>query len=580
MEGPLPRYRWELRDRPLLDPGFLAAGRARGLSDRLLGVLAARGHADAHALIAFLDEPAAGLHDPRLLPDAEIFVARVRLAAERGERVLVLGDFDADGLTGLAIIVHALRRLGLAVEPYVPSRGDEGHGLSLAAVARAEALGCRLIVTVDCGSSSAAEAQAAAVAGIDVLITDHHQLPIQPPAVAALVNPQRVDSKYPERTLAGSGVAFKLAQLLLGDEALELVDLAAVGTVADVAPVVGENRSIVRLGLERLSRSPRAGLAALFERARLSPERLDLDRLAFAVAPRLNAVGRVGHGGPAAQLLLTDDPAEAAELADQLEAANVLRRELLAAALAEARQVAAEQSDAPVTIVRGGWPVGIIGLIAGRLADERGLPAVVFSTAAEPWRGSARSAGGFDLGAAFVALGDLLPRHGGHAAAAGCDLPAGSYDVFRQRLAGLAEGLVAAAPRLTLDLVLSAAEVDYGLLHELALFEPAGMGNPTPLVGIEGLQLVRARPASGGHTQLVLRKGREVLDGICFGRDDLAGVLREGDRLDLVARLASRTFGGFETLQLEVRDVGPAGSLGRLAGTQHLPPEPQPALVA
>jgi len=564
MDRPAPRYLWQLRSRPVLDPDFLAAGQARGLSRRLLGVLAARGHSDGHALTAFLDEPIAGLHDPLLLPDARVFAERVEAARGRGERVLVFGDFDADGLTGLAIMVLSLRRLGLDVEPHVPSRADEGHGLSLAAISRTVEEERGLIVTVDCGTSSALEIEAARLAGVDVLVTDHHQLPSVLPQALALVNPHRPDSAYPDRRLAGSGVAFKLAQLLLGDEALEMADLAAIGTVADVAPIVGENRSIVRLGLERLRTDPRPGLAALLARAGVAPARVDLDRLAFAVAPRLNAVGRVGDGTRAAHLLLATDAEEAAALADELEAANLLRRELLAVALVEAREAALAEPDAPLSIIAGEWPVGIIGLIAGRLADERGRPHVVFSTSATPWRGSARSPGGFDLAASFAQLADIFERFGGHAAAAGCDLAPERYEDFRRRLLSLSGPLTPVEPELLLDLAITAPEADYTLLRELALLEPAGVGNPPPLVGVAGFEVVRVRAASGGHTQLVLRRGLEVVDGICFGREDLAADVREGDRVDVVARLSSRVFGGFETLQLEIRDVGPAGTLERL----------------
>lgn len=567
---PAPRYLWHLRSRPIIDPAFAAAGQARGLSRRLLEILAARGHSDVHALASFLDEPAAGLHHPRLLPDAGIFAERIERARLAGERVLVFGDFDADGLTGLAILVIALRRLGLATEPYVPSRSDEGHGLSLLAVRRARELGCSTIVTVDCGSSSVAEIEASRQAGLDVLVTDHHQLPSQLPRATALVNPHRSDSTYPDRRLAGSGVAFKLAQLLLGEDALELADLAAIGTVADVAPIAGENRSIVRLGLERLRHAPRPGLAALLERAGLARDKLDLDRLAYQVAPRLNAVGRVGDASRAAELLLSDDPGRAAGLADELETANVLRRELLAGALAEARTAVEAEPQGPLTIVAGAWPVGIIGLVAGRLAEEAGRPAVVFSTGSTPWRGSGRSPAGFDLAASFGQLADLFERYGGHAAAAGCELDPGNYAAFRERLGALAGPLTPVEPELVLDISLPALEVDYGLLRELAILEPAGVGNPVPLVGIAGLGVARVRPANGGHTQLVLRKGREVLDGICFGRDDLSGLLREGDQIDVVARLASRVFGGFETLQLEIRDVAPEGTLSRLQAAEPL----------
>ncbi|CAN5720626.1 single-stranded-DNA-specific exonuclease RecJ [soil metagenome] len=569
MTEPTPRYRWIMP--ALVDPSpeLLGGARARGISRRLLDVLAARGHRDGDALAALFDDPLAGLHPPALLPGAPAFRERIRLARSRGERVLVLGDFDADGLTGLAILVRALRMQGLDAASYVPRRLEEGHGLSYAAVERARADGRSVIVTVDCGISSVEEVRAATDSGIDVLITDHHRIPAVLPPAAVIVDPHLPESRYPNTHLSGSGVAFKIAQLLaegdpaLMDRTLALADLAAVGSIADVVPLIGENRAIVRLGLARLAMAPCAGLAALLALAGVAPERLDTYTVGYTLAPRLNAVGRMGDADAAAALLLTDDPDEAARLAATLQAANVQRRELTATVLAEARLRAAEEAPgALLTMVVGDWPVGIIGLVAGRLADETGRPAVVVSSTSEPWRASARSAGGFDLAAALDACGDVFVRHGGHAAAAGCSLAAERYPEFRRRLLGLAASLPRpdARPGLSLDIVAGAETVDYVLLRELARLE--GSGDAPPLVGISGLRVARIRPAKGGHLQLTLRKGREVIDGICFGRaEDLSGTLHEGQALDVVARLASRAFGGFESLQLEIRDVGPAGSL-------------------
>ena len=267
---------------------------------------------------------------PALLPDAAAVVARVSRARDRGERVLVVGDFDADGLTGLAILVTAFRRLGLDVATHVPSRLDEGHGLSLQAVAAAREGGRSLLFTVDTGSSSVAEVAAAARGGIDVIVTDHHRVPEVAPAALALVNPHRPDSAYPDRRLAGSGVALKVAALLLerlaGVPAVatvaDLADLAAIGTVADVAPILGENRSIARLGLERLRTAPRPGIAALLASARVDPASVTLETIAFVIAPRLNAAGRVGDAVDAAALLLAETAEEARVAADALERAN------------------------------------------------------------------------------------------------------------------------------------------------------------------------------------------------------------------------------------------------------------------
>ncbi|MFN8518914.1 MAG: DHH family phosphoesterase [Chloroflexota bacterium] len=574
-----PRFHWTLPRPWPLSAETIAAARARGLSARLVRVLSRRGPVDPTGIAARFDEPAGALLDPGLLPDADRALARVQRAVADGERVLVLGDFDADGLTGLAILVLALRRLGLDVAPYVPDRAEEGHGLSMGAVDAAVADGRTLLLTADTGSTSHAEIAAARERGVSVIVTDHHQLPGGPPTAAdAVVNPHRADSRYPDRRLSGSGVAFKVAQLLLAEEpdgaafALSLADLAAIGSIADVVPLEGENRAIARLGLAALAAGSRPGLAALLASAGVAPERVTPERVSFAIAPRINALGRVGHALDAARLLLADDPAEIERLVGVIEAANSERRGLMATALDEARAMVGPQPTGAMTIVAGPWPPGIVGLVAGRLADQVGRPAVVFSTLAEPWRGSARSAGDVDLGATFAAHAELFERFGGHAAAAGCHLAPERYDAFRAAMQSPVvgapgspqpDGSVGAGRRaLSLDLAVSAGSVDHLLLADLLPLD--GAGDEPPVLGITGLSVARVRLANGGHTQLTLRKGTEVLDAICFGRADLAETLHEGDAIDVAARVMSRSFGGYETLQLEVRDVASPGLVSRL----------------
>ncbi len=563
-----PRYRWDLL--PLLPPdsALLAAAQGVGLSLRVAALLAGRGIAGEAALQAFFGAPEDGLHDPALLPDAGVFVERINRARAAGEGVLVFGDFDADGLTGLAILVRVFRFLGIRAEPYVPSRLDEGHGLSLAALDRAQELNISLIVTVDCGTSSVAEITAAVARGIDVLVTDHHRVPsVLPPAVG-IVNPHRPDSVYPDRRLAGSGVAFKLGQLLLRDEpggsalALDLADLALIGTVADVAPVLGENRSIARLGLDRIRSAPRPALAALLGTGAAAAGQVDLETVSFVLAPRLNAAGRVGEAMDAAHLLLTDDPGEAQVLAARLEKANGTRRDLTKAAIAEARTSPDAVADAPATVVRGPWPVGIVGLVAARLADERGRPAGGGAELGDVVRAACRSDGTLDLAAALEACSDLLIRHGGHAGAAGFEIPADRWEAFRERFLAIAAAGAPADPRpfLSIDLDLPARAVDYALYRDLARLAPCGPGHPEPLVVIRDMAVVRVREASGGHTQLTVRRDRDVLDAIAFGWPELSGQVAAGDRLDVVARLVSRQFGGLESLQLDVRDAAPAAA--------------------
>jgi single-stranded-DNA-specific exonuclease len=604
-------FHWRLAPTPAVDLACEALALERGVSPRLLKLLAVRGVTTAIELTQFLAPPEDGLHDPWLLPDAGATVERISRARSSGERVLVYGDFDADGLTGLAILVLALRSLGLDVAPYVPERLGDGHGLSLRAIDLAVEEGRTLIVTADCGTSSAAEIDLARGRGVEVLVTDHHHASTWPAGAVAVVNPVRDDSHYPERNLTGAGVAWKVAQLLVGElggaavaagaamaagaaanpgrplpeTVRALADLAIIGTVADVAPILGENRSIARLGLEQLRAGTRPGLAALIERAGVSRDRLDLDDIGFAIAPRLNAAGRVGEAGRAARLLLATDAAEADELATEIDKANLDRREKTRLALAEARRelgleparegLAPEDSaveppavtaaDLPAALlVRGDWGVGIIGLIAGRLAEDLARPAVV-ATTLDPEEGtlraSCRSGGGLNLAEALIACGDLLIRHGGHRAAAGFDIAADRWPEFAARFLAIAaaEARPPVSAELTVDLIVPADAVDYELVREIGLLAPTGAGNPPPTVAVTGFRVVRVRSAAGGHTQLVLRRTRDVLDAVAFRRPDLVAMLHEGDRIDVAARAASRRFGGFESIQLEIIDVAAEG---------------------
>jgi single-stranded-DNA-specific exonuclease len=577
-----PRFRWLFPgDAVAVDERTLAAGLRHGLDVRVTRLLAGRGVADEAAIDAFFAAPETGLHDPALLPDAAAFTSRIARARVAAESILVFGDFDADGLTGLAIVVLALRRLGLTVIPYVPSRLEEGHGLSLAAVTAAKEAGASVIVTVDCGTTSLPEISAAAAAGIDVLVTDHHRVPAQLPAALAVVNPQRADSRYPERRLAGSGVAFKIAQLLLAGEAggpaaaLDLADLATIGSIADLVPVLGETRSIVRLGLDQIRREPRPGIAALLSGAGVVPGAVDVESLAFAVAPRINAAGRMGEALVAARLLLSETPEEAAALAAELETANSSRRDLTKQVITEARALLGDQAAGDVatdgvaassasgaTIVRGPWPVGIVGLVASRLVEDLGRPAVVGADLGGVVRASCRSDGSLDLGAALESCGSLFLRYGGHAGAAGFEIEEQRWPEFVEQFSALAARQAPADPRqpLAIDIALPALDVDYALHRGLARLAPCGAGNPEPVVAVLGLTVTRSREATGGHTQLTLKRGLDVLDGIAFGRPDLAATVAEGDRVDVVGRLTSRSFGGFESLQLEIRDVATSGA--------------------
>lgn len=559
-----PRYRWSLKPRVVPGVDLVDAAVERGFGRVAIALLAGRGVATADDLARFVEPTVDGLHDPALLPDAGRALDRILAARAAGERVTVFGDFDADGLSALAILVATFRRIGLDVVPYVPSRETEGHGLSAASIESAAAAGVRLIVTVDCGSSSGPEIEVARARGIDVIVTDHHRVPAEPPRPVALVNPHRDDATYPDRRLSGAGIALKVAQLVLGaigdgPAALELADLAVIGTVSDLAPLVGENRVIARLGLERLRLGARPGIVALLRRAAIDVATVDVETIAFAIAPRINAAGRVADPVDAARLLIAADETEASELAERLEAANLTRRELTKAAVAGARELV--DPAAPAVIVRGPWSVGVVGLVAARLAEDHGRPAVVGADLGTTIRASCRSGPGVDLAATLEGCSDLLVRHGGHAGAAGFEIRPEHWVAFRDRFSAAVAAVTpeVAEPSIEADLAIPARLVDYTLARDVARLEPYGPGNPDPLFIVVGLTVGRIRSANGGHTQLVLRRDIDVLDGIAFGRDDLVGSVAEGDRVDVVARIVSRRFGGIESLQLDVRDVAPSG---------------------
>jgi single-stranded-DNA-specific exonuclease len=486
-------------------------------------LLANRGYRGAAARGLLAADWRAAPPDPLGLDRA---VARLCAAARAGERVVVCGDYDADGLTACAVMLLALRRAGVAAEPYLPVRADAGRGLNEAAVRRLAAEGARLLVTTDCGTGNVAEVRLAAALGMEVLVTDHHPPQGELPPALAIVNPRQPGCPCAAACPAGAGVALWVAEALLaalGDagraEALEgLLDLAAIGTIGDVAPLTRENWALTRAGLRRLNGRPRPGLRALVERAGLRPGALTERDVSFALAPRLNAAGRMGDPRVALELLLTEDAAEAARLASELQRLNEERQRatdaVLAVAWAQAQAQLAE-GDPGVLLTRGeGWPTGVLGLVAARLAEDMGRPALAVSVDGEACRGSARGPAGFNLVAALAERADLLRYFGGHERAAGftlatADLPALAAHL-RAAAGGSAQGPGGPAPaalRVDCHLPLRRAGADtYAAVRALA---PYGPGFAPPVFLASRVRVLRAwRSGPEGRTlRLALREG-------------------------------------------------------------------------
>jgi single-stranded-DNA-specific exonuclease len=558
-----------VRDRQWVISGSDAApaGDWSGFGRIEVEVLLARGIGSAEEAEAFLRPTEGRLHSAWSLSGMESAVRRIQKSIESLEPIAVYGDYDADGLSAAALLHSVLARLGADVEVYIPNRFDEGYGLHAASLERLAAAGRRLVITVDCGVRAVAEAEAARSLGLSLIVTDHHAPGPVLPAADVVVNPRQSGDDYPDKNLAGVGVAFKLAEALCeragGKVPASLLGLVAVGTIADMVPLVGENRVLAALGMGALNESPSTGLAALINVARVSGGRLQARDVAFGLAPRLNAAGRMGTPEDALRLLLTEDPGEAARLAGELESANRRRQVQTGEATNAARTLLGpEITDLSLLFAsEESFSEGIIGLVAAKLTEEFYRPAVVVAKGGEFSKGSARSVAGFDITRALDTCAELLERHGGHAAAAGFAVRTDRLDDLRQRLLALAapamQGLEG-SPVLRVDARLSFREIDGRLWKFVQRLEPCGSGNPEPLFATEATTVVsqRAVGGAGDHLKLRLEQDGRMLNGIAFRRGSLAGHLAR--RVDVAYRLQRNDYWGTPELELGVEALRPS----------------------
>ena len=528
-------------------------------------VLCARGLDTPEKALRFLEDGEELLHDPFLLKDMDRAAARLTLALERGETIAVYGDYDVDGITSTCLLTDYLRRRGAAVIPYIPDRMEEGYGLSAQAVELLCARGVTLIVTVDCGITAVDEVAHAASLGVDVIITDHHECKDDLPAAAAVVNPHRSDCGYPFPCLAGVGVAFKLVLALGGTgnrRALlaEYADLTAIGTVADVMQLTGENRTIVRAGLSALAHTKRPGLRALIREAGAEGKELTAATIGYTLAPRINASGRMGCASLAAELLLTVDPARAEELARTLCALNRERQSIESDIYEEcvARLDREGGRHSVIVLASEGWHQGVVGIVASRLAEKYACPAFMICLQDGRGKASCRSFGGFNLFAALERCSDLLDSFGGHELAAGFTIEEESIDAFRAKM----EALIleeTGGEEMVSPLRIDAEIADPSLLSRegveaLALLEPFGAGNPRPVLLLPGAVIVSMAQVGGGrHLKLRLRHQGSLFDAIFFSVGELD--LNPGDRADVAFTPQINEFRGARSVQLQVCDI-------------------------
>ncbi|MGE5554393.1 MAG: single-stranded-DNA-specific exonuclease RecJ [Betaproteobacteria bacterium] len=547
-----------------------------GISPVLARILARRGYTDPALAWAFL-RPEGSFGNPWALRGMKTAVRRIEAALASGELIRVYGDYDVDGVASTALLVEYLQGRGARVDFRLPSRFEEGYGLSPTAVEEAAADGVGLLVTVDCGITAATEVARAAELGLDVVITDHHESPPEPPAAVAVVNPKQPGCSYPFKELAGVGVAFKLVQALAGvsgaEEAAEALaphlDLVALGTIADVVPLIGENRLYAQWGLARLRKAPRLGLDALLRAGGLERKR-GATVVAFGLAPRLNAAGRLGDPTIGVELLLAQDPAKAERLAAELETANRARQALEQQILAEVRSSLEQEGDplASWTLVAAGegWHPGVIGIVAQRVVELYHRPTVVISLDGEVGHGSARSITPFNLYDALSACSDLFLKFGGHAMAAGLTLRAEDVPALRERFEAVARGRLTPEdllPSLRIDACVEAEEVTPELVEELEQLSPFGPGNPSPVLALCGVEIAEERLVGQGerHLKLAVRSPGSAALLDCIGWRMAACRERlhcHFGPVDLAFAPALEEWRGVRRLQLVLQDVRPS----------------------
>ena len=554
---------WTIRPCPHRQASALAA--ALGLSEITASVLVRRGYGDPDEARAFLagEQP---LHDPFLLGDMSVAVEHIRAAVAAGKRICVHGDYDVDGICATVLAVLVLRELGADVEWHLPSRFDEGYGVSGQTLERLANEGCGLVLTVDCGITAVDEVRRARELGLEVVVTDHHRPAADLPDCPLVVTRP---SGYPFPELCGTGVVYKLGAALLGADSAALrrhLDLVALATIADVVPLVGENRSLVTAGLRLLARTQKPGLQALMKAAHVDPAAVDTGAVGFRLAPRINAAGRLGHPRAALELLLTGDRDEARRLADRLEELNRDRQavedKILRAAVAQVEEWPEAKRRQRAYVVWGeDWHEGVIGIVASRLVERYHRPVVLLAGTEGLWKGSGRSIASFDLHAGLSACAQFLSRFGGHRAAAGLSILPEWVEPFADGFAAHAADVLEPedlVPTTVVDAVLPrGTELTLDLCQELRRLAPFGLGNPDVTLLAPGCELGElATVGDGKHLRFrVQRDGRDAGGAIAFGQGARLDRYRRVGRYDVAFRLQENHWNGTVAPQLLVRRV-------------------------
>lgn len=517
----------------------------------------------------FLDGSLDSLYDPYLLKGMGKAVERIREAVSKRQKICVYGDYDVDGITSAAIMIKALRFLGAEAMYYIPRRIEEGYGLNKASIEKLKEQGVAVVVTVDCGIRSIDVVDYASSLEIDVIVTDHHECEDKLPNALSIINPHQPDCGYPFKELAGVGVAFKLVQALVPKSAnpdleREIVEIAAVGTIADVVPIIDENRIIVKNGLANIQNTANQGLKALLEVSGLSGKEINSCNIAFMIAPRINAAGRIAAADRCVELLLTEDKAEAMNIAERLDSDNRERQSIETKILNDALSMinASIDLNSERAIVLGsyGWHAGVIGIVASKLVERFHLPVLLVSIEEDIGKGSARSIPKFNLYEAMVNCSDLFEKFGGHELAAGFSIKPDNIAKLRERMNDEAErvlGKERLLPEILVDYKLSPEDINLDTFNRLKLLEPFGTGNPSPVFVYRGLKVLSAKTVGNESRHLMLN----VYDGVneirCIGFNlgHFQKMLSISNKIDIICSMENNKWNNIESVQLSVKDI-------------------------
>lgn len=545
----------------------LEISRTFGISPLTSIVLYNRGVRENEQIKNFLSKDLGTMYDPFLMRDMDKAVKRINAAKEADEKITIYGDYDVDGITAIAILYKYLAGLGIDVDYYVPDRMQEGYGVNRDALDKIKTRGSSLIITVDTGITAVEECEYATEIGLDVIVTDHHECKERIPDVYAAIDPKRKDCKYPFKSLAGVGVVFKLIQALDKNSSLfelmeDYADLMCLGTVADISPLVDENRVIVTEGLKRFKHTKNVGLKALID-VSTNGKAITTSTIGYIIAPRINASGRLGCASRSVELFLTDDEENALKLANSLCEENSLRQQTEQKMFKEALEYIEEhpevKEDKIIVIPHENWHHGIVGIVSSKITEKFYKPSILLAIDGDEAKGSGRSVSGFNLFGALESCSDLLEKFGGHELAAGLTIKSSNIEEFRKKINEYSKDKISESmlvPTVMLDAAIKVPYITIDTVHDINRLQPFGVDNPTPAFAVRNIKIHKISVMSEGkHLRMTLLKEGKYLDAVGFGMGEYYHHLEEGDFIDVAFALDINDYKGFQNVQLILKDI-------------------------